>query len=157
MANAASILRTARSAPRRVLVAGALWLFFGVAEVALGVGGLVASRTSDSASVDSASAQLGDSVDAGVFGTTVLPSLIAAACGVSMIVLTALLLAGTSWSRLALELVGTSAVISLALHGQGLAFAAMVVLVVATVPTMSVVTHHYLYSGTSSSADRGSG
>jgi hypothetical protein len=55
-----------------------------------------------------------------------------------------------------LELVGTAAVIALAVHGQGLAFAAMALLVLATVPTMSVVTHRYLYDGSSPVADHGS-
>lgn len=150
---ASKLLMTARSAPRRVLVAGALWMLFGAAEVAVGVGSLVAGQAADAATADSASAQLGDSVDAGVSAASVVPGLIATACGVAMIVLTVLLVAGKKWSRLALELVGTAAVISLAMHGQGLAVVAMVLLVLATVPTMSVVTHRYLYGGMPSSAD----
>lgn len=129
-----------------MLVAGSAWLTFGVLELALGVGGLIAASPSEpSGASDTVSGQLGDGVQAGPSTGFSLTSLIPTVVGAVLIILAILLVARRSWARLGLELTGTVAVIELALRGQTTAFAAMALLLLATIPTMSAVTHRYLY------------
>jgi hypothetical protein len=144
-----NVVRSAREAPLRVVVAAAIWLVFAALELLLGAGGLLAGGSSESSGASAAvSGQLGDGTQAdpssGFNPTTLIPI----AVGVALIVLAVLLVKRTAWARLGLELVGTIAVIELAIRAQTLAFVAMALLVLATLPTMSRVTHRYIYGHT---------
>lgn len=141
-----SVTGFTRQVPKRVALGAAIWAIFGLMEVVLGIAGLLTTSASDTA--DSASGQLGNGVDTGPGAASGVAFLAPIALGALILAFTVLLLGRRWWARLGLAIAGTAAVVDLAVRGQPMALVAMILLVAAVIPLMSVVSHRFLYGDT---------
>lgn len=131
--------------PRALAVAGVAWLAFGLTVITIAVIDL--GRAGDDTSGATADQFDGSAINpgpAGPGGYSPTTDFLALALAAAVLALIVALITAQGWARLAIESVGAVIVIVLAAGGRWAAFAAMPLLIVATVPTMSRSVHAYL-------------